>query len=811
MSGIIRRIFSTHESANVYWGVYSFFSFSPLRSSMLAVSAVVVVSSLLFGTALLQSVLFHSIPGIQPEGRYVTLAARSSAGEFVGATGRELDIVELNFGQNRLIRYSVGYEDEDLGGDVTRRRVAFVGDGFFEALRPELHSGVYPALGERTAVVSYEYALERFDHPSDALNAFIRFSASESMFRISGVASPMFEGLGGERVDAFLASQWRPDFLAVDIPGVPIPEDSVQSLKRRLAAELPVYGLLRTSGPDEEKTLDDFISTMRPTPAPIVVGSLSLNLSEDSGRKLVVVEGIDLDPDETALMQKYLGYLGSLCALMAVMLTLNYAMHLVAMLPKRLVEMRLRMAFGATFGSIFKRLYVEQAWFFPVALVVSLPVALLAIELSSYLPGLDARGTESLIELTPLAVTSTVAVLMALQAIATYAPLFAIKKFIYGGGAVSEGPGARLTRATAGVMLFFACFVAIGIVALMAIQIERMRTVDVGVSDAFVSPIQSSHRAPAGELHSRSGGRLSFSDALVLGSLGQSTSFSAPGAPGSPRAMANIIKVSNNWPAAMALALVEGDLDSWCSSGGVLASSAFARALGQDLESLIGQQVFASNSEQRAFTIKGIVGDVRYDHLYGEFPSVLYACGEAPQEVEARDGFITFSQPWEPRFAYSATEDGMVGLGPVRPRSLRAALADRTELERLLASSASFAGLMTLLLAFLGLCAETVSLMHSRQRELALRLCLGATTGKLAHDLFVERSKVGGVALIMAATLAYLSSDSLSRHMAWYGAGDLMIVLPVIVAAYLGIAGFLSLLFWTNVRADLMVELRRER
>ncbi|MBS3896712.1 hypothetical protein [Silanimonas sp.] len=811
MSAIFRRILSKCESVTVIWGGASFFSFSPFRSSMLVASAVLVVSSLLFATALFQSILLHSVSGIQPEGNYVTLAARSSAGEFVGALGRELDVLELTLGQSRLVRYSVGHEDEDLNGDTIRRRVAFVSTGFFGELRPEMYSGAYPEDGERAVVVSYEYAIKRFGTPDDALDDFVQFTASESVFRISGVASPIFVGLGGEKVDVFLASDWRPDFLTIDIPGVSIPEDSIPSLRRRLAAELPVYGLLRISGNDERRALDELVSNTRSVAAPIVVGSLSLTLNEDTGRRLIVVNGIDLEPDKTALMQEYIGYLGSLCVLMSMMLLLNYSMHLLSMLPKRLTELRLRLAFGATFGGIFRRLYLEQAWFFPVALVLALPITVLAVELSSSLPGLVGNDQEPFVKLTAIAIAFAVVLLMALQAIATCAPLLAVKRFFSGGGTVSESPGARLTRSTAGAVLFFVSCVAIGIVVLMAIQIHRMSTVDIGVSDAFVSPIHAMHRAPVSELNSRLGDQFSFSDARVLGSLGQSTTFSAPGAPGSPRAMANIVRVSNNWPVKMALALVDGSLDSWCSSRGVLANSSFVRAIGLDPAELVGHEVVSSAGEQRSFTIKGIVGDVRYDQLYGEFPAVLYACGEAPQEVVARDGFVTFSQPWEPRFAYSASKDGWGRIGVHRPESLRETLATRTELERFLASSALFAGLMTLLLAFLGLCAETISLMHARQRELALRFCLGATRAKLAHDLFVERIRGGVLALIMSATLAVFSRDAISNHMAWYSSSDLMIVLLVIAATFCIIAGLLSFLFWTNLRVDLIGELRRER
>jgi ABC-type antimicrobial peptide transport system permease subunit len=132
-------------------------------------------------------------------------------------------------------------------------------------------------------------------------------------------------------------------------------------------------------------------------------------------------------------------------------------------------------------------------------------------------------------------------------------------------------------------------------------------------------------------------------------------------------------------------------------------------------------------------------------------------------------------------------------------------------LELFLAASTSLASLVALVLALIGLGADSVSLMYARRREIALRMCLGATRGTLVLGLVRERLWTMAAAAALAAVLLALLHPSLEETLPWYRPTDLMAVAAAIIVMMVAVLIGLAVLLRVNIKPDLAEELRRER
>ncbi|MFM7625373.1 MAG: FtsX-like permease family protein, partial [Gammaproteobacteria bacterium] len=116
-----------------------------------------------------------------------------------------------------------------------------------------------------------------------------------------------------------------------------------------------------------------------------------------------------------------------------------------------------------------------------------------------------------------------------------------------------------------------------------------------------------------------------------------------------------------------------------------------------------------------------------------------------------------------------------------------------------------------LVLAFIGLGADSVSLMYARRREIALRMCLGATRGTLVVGLVRERLWTMAAAAGLSAVLLALLHPRLAETLPWYRPTDLMTIAAAIIVVMAAVLVGLALLLRVNIKPDLAEELRRER
>ena len=800
--------------------VGAFFKFAPARAALLSASLTLVVGFFIVVGSLIQSIYLAPPPGLTVNGRYVTLAERSSGGAFVGTQARDLDALEERVGAGRILRYFVDRLPEREDGVTGRRAVAFIDPAFLTQIGPALQAGRPFEPGERAAVVSGAYAKRRFGRASAALGQSIRLEGGGSLYRIVGVAVEEFRGANAEGVDILLDVRWRSEFQSIAGLPVTITEEMQADFKRQIGAELPVFGFLRLKQPDERAALESVYRTSDRGPTRLQIGSVTLFIPMDQGRKLTIVDGIDLDPDRREVIKRYTRYLSALCLVMAVVFLFNYSLHLLAMLPTRLDEIRLRLVVGAGIWDLFKRMFVEQAWLVPAAMAIAVPVAAVSLRWIQAVPALGVKDGAISLEPRVLTIGLSALGLLGLQALASAAPLLSIRRLMTAGGSVSESAGQRFVRSGAGVVAFFVCFAAAGTVLLMSVQVQRMRSTPIGVLDRYVGAMSGETRLTVAEARARVEGRaFAFADTAPLAALGQRKGFRLPQNAGASQIMAHPVTVSADWPSLAGVRLVAGEFSGWCETGRVLISAAAAEQLGIAPERLIGRSIVdiervdfeGKESARHRQVIYGVIGDVRYDRLYGDPPVVLYDCGEATTATTSADGFLTLSSPWYPQYALSPDAAGWNSLGVGSFTRLSAVLDKRTGLELFLAASTSLASLVALVLALIGLGADSVSLMYARRREIALRMCLGATRGTLVLGLVRERLWTMAAAAALAAVLLALLHPSLEETLPWYRPTDLMAVAAAIIVMMVAVLIGLAVLLRVNIKPDLAEELRRER
>jgi hypothetical protein len=793
----------------------AFFKFAPARASLLFASLALVMVFFIVVGSLIEHIYLAEPPGMTVKGRYITLAARSSGGAFVGAQARDLDALEAKVGTGRLLRYAVERYPVKEEGIARQRVVAFVEPTFLRHIGPSLQAGRIFEPGERAAVVSGAYAKHRFGGVRSALDRSIKFEGGGALYRIVGVAVDEFRGVNAEDVDMLLDARWRSDHVSIQLPGIPVTEEMQEGLRRLISAEFPVFGFLRLEHPGERAALESLYRASDHGPTRLQIGNMTLELAMDQGRRLTIVDGIDLDPDRRGIIKRYTRYLSALCLVMAVVFLFNYALHLLAMLPTRLDEIRLRIVVGAGTWDLSRRMFFEQAWIIPAAMAIALPFAIFSLRWIQGVPEFGTKDGATPLEPRMLTIGVSVLVLFSLQALASAAPLLSIRRLMTAGGSVSESAGQRFIRSGAGVIAFFVCFTAASTVLLMSMQVQRMRSTPIGVLDRYVGEMAGEERLTIADARARVGGRaFAFADAQPLAALGLQKGVRLPQSTDAPRIMAYSVKVSSDWPSLSGLRLLAGDVSGWCETGRVLIGAAAAKQLGIAAGRLIGQPIVDTEGEEsarRRWVIHGVVGDVRYDRLYGDHPVVLYTCGEAKAFTAGADGFVTFSSPWYPQYALSPNADGWDRLDVRNFTRLSIILNRRTALERFLALSASLASMVALVLAFIGLGADSVSLIHARRREIALRLCLGATRGVLVTGLLRERLRSMAAAAALAAVLLALLHPSLEDTLPWYRPTDLMAIAAATVVMMVSVLIGLAVLLRVNIKPDLAEELRRER
>jgi predicted permease len=319
-----------------------------LSSPLLSLSAVAVlalgISACALALALLLAFSSLTYPGMRQMG-YATIAEETEGGGFVPVTWKRFG--ELSSpGQNvRFAAYSSPINTTaKIDGRNRALKVAVVSSGFFSVFTPRLSAGrdfswvEEDQPGTHVAILSYSLAAGLFKSPENALGKFVKID--ELPYEVVGVAPAEFHGMFGDSVEA-----WMPANCVIP-----------------LILKTPAGGLTE---PNAWKGMAAFYGVSvsdRNSPAELVANlNRSLPLHAIGEAPLQASQGLTTDPVRDAKLRKWLR-LGLLLALLFTIVSgLNYSLLLLARTPRYAAEVRLKKALGAGSARLMMELMIGPA------------------------------------------------------------------------------------------------------------------------------------------------------------------------------------------------------------------------------------------------------------------------------------------------------------------------------------------------------------------------------------------------------------------------------------------------------------------
>jgi putative ABC transport system permease protein len=276
--------------------------------------------------------------------------------------------------------------------------------------------------------------------------------------------------------------------------------------------------------------------------------------------------------------------------------------------------------------------------------------------------------------------------------------------------------------------------------------------------------------------------------------------------------------VSTGYFAAMRTAILEGrDFDEHDTAAGArvaIVNQALARKFfgGTNVLGRTFRRFETQTKLGKPFLIVGISRDAKYDSLQEGFPPTAYfPFSQAPAQPERFSLEVRTASP--PSQLTGAIERAIVGVNrsaSMQFTTLAQQVDDSLTQERLLASLSGFFGALALLLATIGFYGVLGYLLLQRQKEIGIRMALGAQRGPIFRLVIgdVAALLLTGVAVGLALTWAttwYLQNllfDLRARDGATFAISATLLAAAALAASYLPVRRAL--------RVDPMAALRYE-
>lgn len=329
------------------------------RNPVLGLSAIAILSVGIGASALALTLLlaFSSVsaPGIRFM-NHATIAEETAGGGSMAITWSKFEELRTLSRRNiDLAAYSRPI-DVTLGSDgaSTPLRVAAISSGFFSVFTDQLTIGrdftstEEGTAGRHVAIVSFSLAVDLFRSPADALNRSIDLGGLP--FQVIAVAPRSFEGLFGASVKA-----WVP-------ANCVIPLDLKPQKSNGSASEASAPGF---ASPDIWKLLPTFygvtasnLASSRELPLEL---SRTIPRGGNGDAPLHVSAGLTIDPARDAKLRNWsrLGFLLALAFTIAT--SLNYCGLLLARTPLHVEEVRLKRTLGAGSSRLMMELMAGPA------------------------------------------------------------------------------------------------------------------------------------------------------------------------------------------------------------------------------------------------------------------------------------------------------------------------------------------------------------------------------------------------------------------------------------------------------------------
>jgi len=320
-----------------------------MSSPLLSLSGVIILALGMGSSALALALLlaFSSLgyPGMRTAG-FATIAEESEGGGSMQVTWHNFEMLRANPQQGAALAVYSKPINATLQAHGTDKplRLALISRGFFSEFTSHLTAGrdFYPdeegETDRHVIILSAKLATELFESPSNALEQIVTIDGTP--YEVVGAAPSGFHGVFGDTVSA-----WAPASCLLNLnfhqASTP-PSDS--SVWKQIAF---FYGVAVSNRVSSEELAASLVKV--------------LQLHPNSEAPLHVSQGLTMDPMRDVRIRKWLR-LGLLLALtFTVVSSLNYSLLMLARTPRYIEEVRLKRALGANSSQLITELIIGPA------------------------------------------------------------------------------------------------------------------------------------------------------------------------------------------------------------------------------------------------------------------------------------------------------------------------------------------------------------------------------------------------------------------------------------------------------------------
>ena len=766
----------------------------PLVTIVSVVSLVVGMSGALIVFGLFNAAVLRPLPVADPgrlalvlEQRATNINHNFSYGDFTEFRNTQTmftDVVAID-----PARVTIGRAD---GSEVITGEL--VTGGYFQMLgiRMRLGRGLGPADDQPSAppvVVVSEALWQRQNRP--ALEGWTVVLNSQT-FGVVGVVAAPFSGMEVGRD----ARVWAPLRFQPTLD----PSNGNNLLERPTASWLTVIGRLKPGATLEQASRE----------LTRVEGTLPKLPNRDRSRRLFAAPGGQGDSPLSSVVASPLQLLLAVAGLVLLIACANVAGLLVARASERERELAVRTALGASRGRLARLLLVDAGLIGAGARVAALGVSAVATRLA--VPLMSRFGEAMTLDVSfdwrvfgfaaALALGSTLFFGLIPLATMRSSPAPALAESSRG---ASTGRGKNLARRLLVAGQFALSLALVAVAVLLGRTFVNLRTLPTGFDLAHIAMIEVDPRAAqypperiaqyvsdaTERLRALPGVRgVGYARVAPLDFGGSRMSILVPGyTAGADEEMEiNFNIVTHGYFEAMGIALKDGRLfdssDSRTAPAVAVVNDTMARRYWRE-QRAVGQS-FELDGQNTRVTVIGVVPDVKYRMLREEARPSFYL---SAQQNRPSAGAFHVRTAGPPGSLIEAIRQTLAGVDSAVPVTRARTLADQATVnlasERLAMTIALGLSLAALLLAAVGLYAAMSHAVSQRQREIGVRLALGALPADVRRLVLRQGLILAAVGSVAGAGLAIVLARSVEARL--YG------VTPSDVPSLLISIGLLSL------------------
>jgi putative ABC transport system permease protein len=690
--------------------------------------------------------------------------------------------------------------------DSTLSNVELVSGNYFDVL------GVKPAIGRMFVdadegsknsspimVLSFDFWQRRFGSDPGVIGTTVL--VNNHPFQIVGVVAPGFRGtMSGTAPDFYVPMNMKPQITPgwddLDVrrsrwlnliarlkPGLTVPkaQASLDPLWKSIREE--EFKSIRTAPPDFHKS---FVEKSTVTLAPAAHGFTDF---ADSLRKPLVI-------------------LFGMVVLLAIMAAVNVAGLLLVRAAGRVREMSVRYALGATRQRVARQLLIE-------GLMLGIAGGICGAFLAPLISGTLLRVMFTDVTTAPLSSAPdvrvltfdiTISVMLALLFSITPVLQFwrpnvvpALKQQTFTAG----GSSAIFRRAIVGVQIGMSLLLLVG-AGLFIRTLHNLKHVDVGFAPDHLVTVRINPRLAGYEadqvapLYQRMLTTLSgqpgvksvaITDDPDLADDNRRTSISVAGRPRDDKALDDIERagVNSTYFSTLQMPFITGrsieESDRLGSQQVAVVNEKLARLAFGDPQQALGK-TFKGGAKEEEYTIVGVVHDSKHTGVKEQVDAGYYTSIFQHKEPEAVEIYVRTYQ--EPQFAMSMVRTALKNLdSKLIPDSLQTMDEQISQLlinERLLAMLASGFGVLSVLMAAIGLYGVLAFSTAQRTREIGIRMALGASRVNVVKLVLREVVILSGVSIALSLPIALALGRLVRSQLYGVSAYDPVTIAGVVIA-----------------------------